>query len=721
MRTEPSPDLRGDDVLAADGGIVRLRAVSPDDARGLADLYARGSAENLRLRFHGAPGVATLAGEVARLVRPPAADHDVVLAEQDGTLVGVASYERPTATDRRAEFAVFVDEAQHGRGHRHTAAGAPRRRMPAGAGVTELVGDVLAGNTRDAAAWRPTCRPARHGIDEGVVGVRDAHVARRRRPGGVDARDRTAERASLRPLLAPRAVAVVGAGRQPGGIGHATLRRLWTTASAAPVRGQPARGRRSPGVPAYPRVAAIPGQVDLVVIAVPAAGRARRAGRAARRRGAGRGGPHRRASARPGPTGSSARPSWSGIARRTACGWSAPTASGCSTPIRRSGWPPPSPPALPPAGGLALASQSGAVGHRDARPRRPHRHRASPASSRSGNKADVSGNDLLAYWYDDPATTAVALYLESFGNPRRFARIARALARRKPVLAVKSGRSAAGQRAGASHTAAAAAPDVAGRHPVRPGRRDPGRHLGELLDAARMLTDQPLPAGRPARRSSATPAGSTCWPPTPPRPAGLRCRSCPPRARAASRWPRPPRRRQSAGPGRRGDPAAFAAALGLVGQRRGRRRGRRLRRHPGQRRAGVARRAGRGRDRHLDCRWRRWSSGADARPRLGERRAPGLRPARAGRPRRWATPPGTPRGGASPLGIRPQLSDVDRHGARAVVADRARSTAAAGSRTTDRATSARPLRHPGRRAASDRRRCRQAVAAADATRLPGAC
>jgi acyl-CoA synthetase (NDP forming) len=112
-----------------------------------------------------------------------------------------------------------------------------------------------------------------------------------------------------------------------------------------------------------------------------------------------------------------------------------------------------------------------------------------------GNKADVSGNDLLSYWYDDPATKTVALYLESFGNPRRFARIARTLARRKPVIAVISGRSAAGQRAGASHTAAAASPAVAVDTLCAQAGVIRVDHLGDLLDTARVVTDQPLPAG----------------------------------------------------------------------------------------------------------------------------------------------------------------------------------------------------------------------------------
>jgi acyl-CoA synthetase (NDP forming) len=151
-------------------------------------------------------------------------------------------------------------------------------------------------------------------------------------------------------------------------------------------------------------------------------------------------------------------------------------------------------PALPAAGGLAIASQSGAVGV--AILASAARTGIGVSSFVSlGNKADVSGNDLLAYWHDDPATRAVALYLESFGNPRRFAWTARALARRKPVIAVKSGRSSGGRRAGTSHTAAGAAPDVAVDTLFAQAGVVRTDTLGELLDAARMLTDQPLPAG----------------------------------------------------------------------------------------------------------------------------------------------------------------------------------------------------------------------------------
>jgi acyl-CoA synthetase (NDP forming) len=149
-------------------------------------------------------------------------------------------------------------------------------------------------------------------------------------------------------------------------------------------------------------------------------------------------------------------------------------------------------PAAPSRGGLAVASQSGAVGI------------AILADAIStgcgissfvslGNKADVSGNDLIAYWHDDPSTHAVALHLESFGNPRKFARTVRALALRKPVLAITSGRRRAGRRARAGAAAAARAAAVGALFDQAGVVR--ADSLGELLDTARLLTDQPLPAG----------------------------------------------------------------------------------------------------------------------------------------------------------------------------------------------------------------------------------
>ena len=150
---------------------------------------------------------------------------------------------------------------------------------------------------------------------------------------------------------------------------------------------------------------------------------------------------------------------------------------------------------VPPAGGLAVASQSGGVGivlmDLAARTGLGIRHFVS-----LGNKADVSSNDLLAAWYDDPAVTCAALYLESFGNARKFARFAQTFSERKPLLAVVGGRSSGGRRGGASHTAAAATPEVVVRALFAQAGVIGCRDAEELVDTARLLTGQPLPPGR---------------------------------------------------------------------------------------------------------------------------------------------------------------------------------------------------------------------------------
>ena len=113
-----------------------------------------------------------------------------------------------------------------------------------------------------------------------------------------------------------------------------------------------------------------------------------------------------------------------------------------------------------------------------------------------GNKADVSSNDLLEWWEDDDETELVLLYLESFGNPHKFARLARRIARSKPVLALKAGSTEAGARAASSHTAALASSDTAVEALFRQAGVIRADTLEELVDAAALLSSQPLPRGR---------------------------------------------------------------------------------------------------------------------------------------------------------------------------------------------------------------------------------
>jgi acyl-CoA synthetase (NDP forming)/GNAT superfamily N-acetyltransferase len=480
------------DALTADGAIVTIRPVSGEDVEAIADLYGRASPASLRLRFFCRPGRPALAAEVARLTRPTTAGHAALAAELSGQLVGVASYEQDQPTDATAEFAIFVDDAAQGRGIgtlllEHLATRAHRHR------IKTLYGEVLADNARMLTVARDLTGQPGGRFADGEVRVTVTTAADEQALAAIDARDRTAERASLRPLLAPRSVAVVGAGRKPGGVGHEVLKGLTGYGFAGPVYAVNPHATAVAGVPAYPSLTALPGPAELVVIAVPAdrvttvlTDAAAAGARAAVVLSAG--------FSETGQAGRTSQAELVRIARAAGIRLVGPNCLGLvntDPAVRLDASFAPEPPR---PGGLAVASQSGAVGIAVLE----HASRAGCGISAFvslGNKADVSGNDLLSYWYDDPAVSAVALYLESFGNPRKFARVARALARRKPVLAVFSGRSTAGKRAGASHTAAAASPQVAVDTLFAQAGVVRAENLGELIDAARILTDQPLPAG----------------------------------------------------------------------------------------------------------------------------------------------------------------------------------------------------------------------------------
>ncbi|MET0416273.1 MAG: GNAT family N-acetyltransferase, partial [Actinoplanes sp.] len=476
------------DALTSDGGIVTIRQVRPGDRAELTRLYQDASPDSLRLRFFAPPSEATLAAEIDRLCAPESHQHVAILAAEGAVPVGVASCEKTDETGHRAEFAVFVADAHRGRGVgtlllEHLAVHARNR------GIEELSGLVLPGNFAmlrvvrhlSPLAWR---RYALGVVDVGLT-IREAEAVEQ----AVDVRDRIAEHASLRALLSPRSVAVVGAGHRPGGVGHETVRGLREYGFTGTLFAVNRSGVPVAGVPAHRSVRDLPGPIDLLVVAVPAdqvagvlADGAEVGVRGAIVLSAG--------FSEAGQDGRERQYDLVRLAREHGIRLVGPNCLGVINTDPAVRLDASFAPHVPPAGGLAVAAQSGAVGIallEDA---------GISTFVSLGNKADVSGNDLIAYWYDDPATRAVALYLESFGNPRKFARTVRALSRRKPVLALKSGRSDAGQRAGASHTAAAAAPAAtvdamfAQAGVVRP------EDLGELIDAARILTDQPLPTGR---------------------------------------------------------------------------------------------------------------------------------------------------------------------------------------------------------------------------------
>lgn len=299
---------------------------------------------------------------------------------------------------------------------------------------------------------------------------------------------------SLTPLLKPRSIAVVGVSQDPSGIG----RRIFDCLVRAGYRGAifPINrdGAAVAGHPGFKNLRDVTGAVDLAVIAVPRAAVAAvvddcaavgvkaivlitagfaEAGEDGRREQEALVAAVRKAGMR------MVGPNCMGVLNAEA-----------ATPMNAS-----FSPIFPPPGGLALSSQSGALGM-VILSLATRRHVGLSSFVSVGNKADVSSNDLVDYWGQDDATKVIALYLESFGNPQRFAQLARAIGRRKPIIAVKSGRTRAGSRAAGSHTAALAASDAtvaALFHQTGVIRADT---IDEMFDLAACLTAQPLPRGR---------------------------------------------------------------------------------------------------------------------------------------------------------------------------------------------------------------------------------
>jgi acetyl coenzyme A synthetase (ADP forming)-like protein len=299
---------------------------------------------------------------------------------------------------------------------------------------------------------------------------------------------------ALRKFLTPRTVAVVGASRRPDTVGGRIFANLSKGGFSGAVYPVNQRADEVQGVRAYRTVDAIPGPVDLAVVAVPARHVVTVAEQCARK-----GVPALLViSAGFAETGAE------GVARQSelvrvchAAGMRliGPNCFGIlntDPAVRLNATFAPMP---PPEGSIGFLSQSGALGlatidHAGVR------GLGLSSFVSVGNKADISGNDLLQYWEADPRTLVILLYLESFGNPRHFARIARRVGRAKPIIAVKSGRSAAGSRAAASHTGALVAADVTADALFRQTGVIRTDTLEQMLDVATLVAHQPIPRGR---------------------------------------------------------------------------------------------------------------------------------------------------------------------------------------------------------------------------------
>ncbi len=300
-------------------------------------------------------------------------------------------------------------------------------------------------------------------------------------------------RAGLDAIFRPRSVAVIGASRRPGSIGAAIFRNLLEHGFEGPVYPVNPSAHVVQSVLAYPSVGAIPGEVDLAIIAIPARDTLAAVEECGRKgvRGvvvitAG--------FKETGPEGTERELALRDTARKYGMRMVGPNCLGVLNTEKGISLDATFAPAWPPAGPVAFSSQSGALGLAILETAGALGLGISHFAS-VGNKADVSGNDLLEYWERDPGTGVILLYLESFGNPRRFTQIARRVARSKPIAAVKSGRTRSGARAASSHTGSLAGADNAVDalcHQSGVIRTDT---IEELFDVAMLLATQPLPKG----------------------------------------------------------------------------------------------------------------------------------------------------------------------------------------------------------------------------------
>jgi acetyl coenzyme A synthetase (ADP forming)-like protein len=489
MMAAGAPEHWACDAVLMDGGTIHIRPIEPTDAAALVAFFEGLSAETVYLRFFSY--LKKLPDEmVTHLTTVDHHDRVALVAELGGRLIGVGRYDRQPGSDS-AEVAFVVADEHQGRGIgtvllEHLAAAARER------GLTRFVAETLPHNTPMLEVFRHAGFEEKAGFRDGVTHVQLLIEPTDRSRAAAETREHRAEAASIARLLRPRSVAVIGASRNPATVGHQVLRSLLAGGFDGPVYPVNPAATNVASVQAHPTVLDIPGPVDLAVVAVPATAVAQVVNQCAEK-GVG---DLVVLSAGFGEVGSAGRASQDEVRRLARsngmrlvgpnCIGVANTAVGLNATFS---------PFAPRPGRIAMQSQSGALGIAILE----HSARIGLGVSSFvsvGNKADVSGNDLLQYWEDDVATGVVLLYLESFGNPRKFSRIARRVSRRKPIVAVKSGRSTAGVRAASSHTAAMASPDVAVDALFRQAGVIRVDTLDELFDMALLLDAQPLPAGR---------------------------------------------------------------------------------------------------------------------------------------------------------------------------------------------------------------------------------
>ena len=477
------------DVVLRDGRTCHVRPITPEDADRLVAFHASLSAETIYFRFF-APYPELTERDVQRFTTVDHDDRVALVATEGGELIAVARYDRLSGRD--AEVAFVVRDAHQGRGLgavllEHLAAAAWER------GVRRFVAEVLPNNRKMLATFKEAGYAVSQRMEDGVFHVTFDLEPTEQVLSVRAAREHRSEARSVERLLNPRGVAVIGASRTPGRIGHELLRHLRDYGSAGPLYAIHPEASTILDVPAYRHITDVPEPVDLVVVAVPAesvldvvaeCGEADVGGLVVVSAGfadtaTDEGRARQRQLVR--------------TARESGMRVVGPNCLGIINTDPRVSLNATLSPMVPGRGRVGLFCQSGALG---VTVLETVARRGLGLSSfvSAGNRADVSANDLLQYWEADPATSLVLLYLESIGNPRKFTRITRRLSRVKPVVAVRSGRYSQTLPLGHQVRRTTLPPQAVDAVFEQSGVVQTSS-LGELFDVASVLAYQPLPRG----------------------------------------------------------------------------------------------------------------------------------------------------------------------------------------------------------------------------------
>ncbi|MEO3777335.1 GNAT family N-acetyltransferase [Micromonospora sp. B11E3] len=475
------------DVLLSDGSTVQLRPIGPDDAPGIVAMHARFSERTRYLRYFS-PYPRIPDRDLERFVNVDHRDREAFVVLAGGRIVAVGRYERLGPQAPEAEVAFVVEDAYQGRGIgsvllEHLADAARR------AGIVHFVAEVLPTNGAMQRVFADFGYQVQRQYADGVVHLNFPIAPTEATLEVQRGREHRTEARSIARLLAPRGIAVYGASATGQGVGAALLGHLRDagfTGTIVPVHPSAATVA---GLPAYPSAADAGEAIDLAVVAVApeAAGEVVADAAAAGAHGlvvisAG--------FAEAGAEGAAAQRALVRAAHAAGMRVVGPNCLGVANTDERVRLNATLAPVLPARGPVGIFSQSGAFG--TALLAEASRRGLGLSSFVSaGNRADVSGNDLLQYWQDDPATDVIMLYLETFGNPRKFARLARRIGRTKPVVALASPTrppGLGGDRPGPDEVAVRALFAHSGVIRVDT--------VAELLDVGVLLAHQPLPRGR---------------------------------------------------------------------------------------------------------------------------------------------------------------------------------------------------------------------------------